>query len=99
MYRIKCDRCKKWKGTTNYSNRQLDELRKRLSKLRGSEIADAMTANCRACNGGSVVELQCSKCDKIKGLDDFTKTQRANGDNAVRERKLSILNQSIRNAE
>ena len=83
IHRIKCDRCRKWKGTTNYSKKQLDELRKKLSKLRSAEIPDAMTANCRACNGGSVVELQCSKCDKVKGLDDFAKAQRSNGDNAV----------------
>lgn len=40
---------------------------------------------CTNCTGKQVIEMKCSQCLRVKGLDGFTKAQRRDPDNAVSE--------------
>lgn len=82
--RLKCGRCNKWKGETNFSNKQLGNLRIKVAKF-GNAATSASDAGlvCRLCTGGQVVEKECAMCGKTKGLEEFAKVQRTRGDDAV----------------
>ncbi|EAW14164.1 uncharacterized protein ACLA_071970 [Aspergillus clavatus NRRL 1] len=73
-----------------YAGGYSDEIKKRqLEALRHAILAQgqrvALVKNntkCRICTRNQTVELRCCVCDKIKGLDDFAKTQRQDRDTA-----------------
>ncbi|OJJ32436.1 hypothetical protein ASPWEDRAFT_44552 [Aspergillus wentii DTO 134E9] len=81
--RVKCDTCKKVRMQSAFSKRQLDSLRNAIV-LKGTKALaiSGHGAKCRQCVGGQTVELKCCICDKIKGLDEFAKSQRQNRDSA-----------------
>ena len=81
----KCAVCMTVKPTGQFSNKQLDDLRQRLSRsARKLEPQKEGLITCRACTPGQTEELTCIGCDQTKSLDDFAKTQRRNPDRAVR---------------
>lgn len=81
--RVKCRVCKKIRQQSAFSNRQLQEVRKRLAVAGGNGISGPGVAACRDCVGGQTVELTCIICDRTKSLESFSKVQRQNPDNAV----------------
>ncbi|GAB1213481.1 hypothetical protein ATERTT37_002631 [Aspergillus terreus] len=77
--RVKCILCKKIKMQTAFSNKQLEDLRHAIFTERiNATLTGAV--RCRECTGSQRFELRCSICDVVKGLDQFAKAQRHNGD-------------------
>ncbi|GME49298.1 DNA repair protein rad7 [Neofusicoccum parvum] len=76
--KIRCDRCNKWKGHTNYSKKRLNDLREKIR----SNGPKQYTSQCTLCVPGQVMELKCFVCEKDKGLEDFAKAQRKDPDHA-----------------
>ncbi len=81
--RLKCTRCHKWKGTTNYSNKQLADLRYKIFTHGHAATEDGSGIKCRVCTGQQIVEMHCYMCNRTKGLDEFAKAQRSDPDHAV----------------
>ncbi|KAK7569941.1 Stc1 domain-containing protein [Phyllosticta citricarpa] len=83
--KMKCGRCNKMKDTArNFSNKQQNDAK---DKVRAGKAA---TANCMLCTGQQPKELECQRCDKWLALDDFSKAQRKNPDNAICEKCMKI---------
>lgn len=74
-----------------FSKRQLDILRNAMVQLGATALSGPGYAKCRTCVGGQTVEMTCSSCDKVKGLDEFAKAQRHNPDTAVSTPSPAIL--------
>lgn len=66
-----------------FSKRQLDALRNAIVLKGATALNGPGYAKCRTCVGNQTVELTCMSCDKVKGLDEFAKSQRHNPDTAV----------------
>ena len=85
MFRTRCKVCHKIKNISNFSNKQLLDLKHRIAGVHGdkakSPIAEIIA--CRACTQGSVHEMTCCICNEPKSLDGFSKAQRKDPDNAV----------------
>ncbi len=65
-----------------FSETQLKKYKERLYHAsRGGPAASPPT--CRECTPGNVVELRCTGCGVIKGLDLFAAQQRKKPDDAV----------------
>jgi hypothetical protein len=75
--KLKCSRCDKYKGHTAFSEKQLNDARMSFRNRTTYNI------RCHPCNGGQLVEIECSYCGKTKGLDEFAKSQRSKPDSAV----------------
>ena len=75
-----CCGCQKSKTLSYFSQRQLDTARHVIS--RGGRPT---SAKCIACFEMSThkLEMQCKQCDKVLSLDDFSRSQRRDPDNAV----------------
>lgn len=75
-----------------FSSNRITELKQKIYKD-GDKFNAAKTAviKCITCTGGNRVELECTGCDKWKGLDAFAKTQRRDPDNAVSSMSLGYL--------
>ncbi|KAL1880952.1 hypothetical protein Plec18167_003491 [Paecilomyces lecythidis] len=80
--KVKCETCKKIRMQSAFSKRQLDILRNAMVQLGATALSGPGYAKCRTCVGGQTVEMTCSSCDKVKGLDEFAKAQRHNPDTA-----------------
>ncbi|KLJ07164.1 hypothetical protein EMPG_17346 [Blastomyces silverae] len=80
--RIKCKVCKKIRGQSAFSKRQLEELCKGMLKTGCNGITGQNYAGCMTCISGQVFELTCSVCDKSMALEYFSKNQRHDPDNA-----------------
>lgn len=76
--RIRCDRCNKWKGQSNFARKRLNDLRQKFLNNKGP-----FTAQCTLCVPLQLVELTCFMCGKDKGLEGFSKAQRKKADYAV----------------
>ncbi|GES57199.1 hypothetical protein ATEIFO6365_0001048600 [Aspergillus terreus] len=77
--KVKCILCKKIKMQSAFSNKQLEDLRHAIFTERiNATLTGAV--RCRECTGSQRFELRCSICDVVKGLDQFAKAQRHNGD-------------------
>ena len=82
MCRTRCKGCKRLKKTSQFSNKQLNDLRNYLAM--GYTITDwGMLIECRQCTGVQIHEMTCAVCEETKGLDGFSKAQRHDPDNAV----------------
>ncbi|PWY89550.1 hypothetical protein BO94DRAFT_40471 [Aspergillus sclerotioniger CBS 115572] len=79
--KIKCGTCKKFRFINAYSNRQLEALRHAVV-VKGARASTSGYARCLTCTGGSLAELKCSACDRVKPVDDFAKNQRQARDSA-----------------
>lgn len=77
--KIKCSRCLKTIHQSKFSARQLNHARWQVQN--SGRIGEGM--KCQRCTGQQTVELECTMCDKTKGLEAFSKTQRAQPDTAV----------------
>jgi hypothetical protein len=72
--RIKCSMCNKQLLFSNFSQTQINRAKTRTSWG---------IANCNGCLLGTRnQEIKCAGCSKWKSIDDFTKTQRRDRDNA-----------------
>ncbi|KAF1989015.1 hypothetical protein K402DRAFT_452288 [Aulographum hederae CBS 113979] len=80
--KIRCDRCKKHKQESNFSNKQLIELKSAIVTLGAQAGITAAKARCRSCTGQQKTEMYCNFCDATKSLDGFFKTQRRDPDKA-----------------
>ncbi|KAJ9198916.1 hypothetical protein DTO164E3_5006 [Paecilomyces variotii] len=80
--KVKCETCKKIRMQSAFSKRQLDVLRNAMVQLGATALSGPGYAKCRTCVGNQTVEMTCSSCDKVKGLDEFAKAQRHNPDTA-----------------
>ncbi|OJD24321.1 hypothetical protein ACJ73_04317 [Blastomyces percursus] len=80
--KIKCKVCKKIRGQSAFSKRQLEELRKGMLKTGCTGITGQNYAGCMTCISGQVFELTCNVCDKTMALEYFSKNQRHDPDNA-----------------
>lgn len=79
--RIKCDRCEKYMVQSQFSFKQLNDARFAIyEKGKGASYK----IKCRHCTGPQVVEIECTVCNVVKGLDSFAKIQRTKPDMAVR---------------
>lgn len=79
---IECIRCHRKKPQTQFSNKQLEELRKAI-KIRKANASKEAIVTCRFCMPGQTEELHCCICSETKSLDDFAKAQRSKPDQAV----------------
>ncbi|KAL8849200.1 MAG: hypothetical protein Q9221_005826 [Calogaya cf. arnoldii] len=82
--KTRCKACHKLKAIGNFSNKQQLDFRHRLAgpyaeKLR-SPISETIV--CKACTPGPISELTCCLCGFPKSLDEFSKNQRKDPDNA-----------------
>jgi len=77
-----------------FSEKQLNNLRNGLAS--GQVPANTAKAwiTCRTCVGVQHHEMLCIQCDRVKGLEDFAKTQRRTPDMAV---SWDIQHQSANN--
>ncbi|KAH3945487.1 hypothetical protein HBH53_146050 [Parastagonospora nodorum] len=76
--RIRCGRCERNLPQTQYSTRQLTDLRWQV-RTAGNYT---QPINCRRCTGEPLVEIECFMCHKTKGLEEFAKSQRCSPDHA-----------------
>jgi hypothetical protein len=85
LFRIKCASCEKLRMQYAFSKTQLDKVRQHVTSrayLR-HELPQWPYVRCIDCSGMSRVELKCTACGKLKGIDEFSKSQRGKGDLAV----------------
>ncbi|KAI6810319.1 hypothetical protein KC340_g17115 [Hortaea werneckii] len=80
--RIKCSRCSKLKAPTNFSNKQIDDLKKQIHKESGFNATTQGLIPCMTCTGAPRTELECHYCGITKSLDHFSKQQRKDPDRA-----------------
>jgi hypothetical protein len=80
---IQCRECQKVKPTSQFSNKQLNDLRFKVAS--GFSLnANTATLRCRLCTGNQNHELLCNgPCGSIRGLDSFSKNQRRIPEKAV----------------
>lgn len=62
-----------------FSKRQLSHMQSAVAQ----GLRSAAVSRCRVCVGGQTVELKCSICDTVKGLNEFARAQRQNHETAV----------------
>jgi hypothetical protein len=60
-----------------FSHRQLTDARKAIKERKTYKI------RCRPCCGEVIIELECTICNVVKGVEAFAKVQRAKPDTAV----------------
>ena len=86
--RTKCVVCQRVKQLEQYSNKQVDMLRNKISK-RGQ--ADAIPPEglirCTECSGVQHAEMKCSKCLIVRPLGEFAFAQRRKNEDAVSWRR------------
>ncbi|KAK2806556.1 hypothetical protein FQN51_006522 [Onygenales sp. PD_10] len=81
--KVKCKFCSKICSSSNFSKRQLEELRKAMLRNRTTTAINGPGyAGCFSCLAGQTSELTCCVCDKTKSLEHFSKNQRRDPDNA-----------------
>ncbi|RMZ09339.1 hypothetical protein D0862_03634, partial [Hortaea werneckii] len=80
--RIKCSRCNKLKAPTNYSNKQIDDLKKQIHQTSGFNATTQGFVPCMTCTGAPRTEMECHYCGITKSLDHFSKQQRKDPDRA-----------------
>ena len=88
--RICCKICKKNKSQTQYSNKQLNDLKYKVYKF-GRSVATGDTIRCRECTGVQTTELRCAFCEVKKSLNEFALNQRSKPDYAVRT-QITFIN-------
>ncbi|KAF2400290.1 hypothetical protein EJ06DRAFT_424616 [Trichodelitschia bisporula] len=76
--KLKCSRCSKFKGHSNYSNKQILGAKFAVKVRRVS----TPTVKCRTCTELQPTELYCGFCDNTAALDNFSKAHRSNPDQA-----------------
>ena len=81
--RIKCSRCSKLKAPSNFSNKQIDDLKKQILQKSGFNAMTQGFVPCMTCTGAPRTELECHYCGITKSLDHFSKQQRKDPDRAV----------------
>ncbi|KAF2017262.1 hypothetical protein BU24DRAFT_147018 [Aaosphaeria arxii CBS 175.79] len=77
--KLKCYRCEVWRTENSYSEKQKNIARESILYKGQSSPPNLV---CNRCNGGPLVELECTSCNVTKGLEDFAKSQRAVADHA-----------------
>ncbi|KAI7343724.1 hypothetical protein KC354_g15520 [Hortaea werneckii] len=80
--RIKCSRCSKLKAPSNFSNKQIDDLKKQILQNSGFNAMTQGFVPCMTCTGAPRTELECHYCGITKSLDHFSKQQRKDPDRA-----------------
>ncbi|KAL9603159.1 MAG: hypothetical protein Q9219_001362 [cf. Caloplaca sp. 3 TL-2023] len=80
--KTRCKGCHKLKALSQYSNKQLIELRQRVAgpQAEKAKAPAAEIITCRNCTSGQVQELTCILCHQTKSLEEFGKTQRKTPD-------------------
>ncbi len=84
MLRLRCSICNKIKNTENNYTENVKYALKYEIDGKGQQAVATFDARCSGCTDTSRVEIECTDCGEIKGLDSFNKTQRKNSDEAVR---------------
>ncbi|KAI9760264.1 MAG: hypothetical protein M4579_001778 [Chaenotheca gracillima] len=79
--KIVCRSCKKPKEKLFFSQRQLNDLAFKITRL-GPSQANVPAILCRSCTGAQVTELRCTMCSEVKGNNEFSKAQRHDPDHA-----------------
>ncbi|KAF2748942.1 hypothetical protein M011DRAFT_457062 [Sporormia fimetaria CBS 119925] len=77
--KIKCSRCEKYRPAPAFSHNQLNDAREAIYN-RGQRAVYHI--RCLACVGAQVVEIECTICKETKGMEDYSKVQRAKPDQA-----------------
>ncbi|KAI6820235.1 hypothetical protein KC332_g16602 [Hortaea werneckii] len=80
--KIKCSRCNKLKAPSNYSNKQIDDLKKKIHQEYGFNATTQGFVPCMTCTGAPRTEMECHYCGITKSLDRFSKQQRKDPDRA-----------------
>ncbi|RMY90636.1 hypothetical protein D0862_09913 [Hortaea werneckii] len=80
--KIKCSRCNKLKAPSNYSNKQIDDLKKKIHQEYGFNATTQGFVPCMTCTGAPRTEMECHYCGITKSLDHFSKQQRKDPDRA-----------------
>ncbi|KAL8650943.1 MAG: hypothetical protein Q9226_004936 [Calogaya cf. arnoldii] len=82
--KTRCKACHKLKAIGNFSNKQQLDFRHRLAGPYGEKLRSPIseTIVCKACTPGPISELTCCVCGDPKSLDEFSKNQRKDPDNA-----------------
>jgi hypothetical protein len=76
--RLKCGRCRKNQPQAKFSIKQLTDARSQVKNI--NKIITPPV--CHDCNSQQKVEIECTMCNKTKGLEAFAKSQRAKPDTA-----------------
>ncbi|KAF1851643.1 uncharacterized protein K460DRAFT_38780 [Cucurbitaria berberidis CBS 394.84] len=77
--KIRCGRClKNLNSQAKYSVKQLTEARAQIKNFGRMNKA----INCRKCMGEKATEIECTVCNKTKGLEEFANSQRNKPDTA-----------------
>ncbi|KAF2029090.1 hypothetical protein EK21DRAFT_113312 [Setomelanomma holmii] len=76
--KIECGRCNKYRAQSRFSEKQKTDARWYFDKY--GSIAQPIL--CLNCTGARVMEIECTYCNKTKGLEEFAKSQRARADDA-----------------
>ncbi|KAI7088655.1 hypothetical protein KC356_g3113 [Hortaea werneckii] len=80
--KIKCSRCNKLKAPSNFSNKQIDDLKKKIHQEYGFNATTQGFVPCMTCTGAPRTEMECHYCGITKSLDHFSKQQRKDPDRA-----------------
>ncbi|KAI7285098.1 hypothetical protein KC345_g1937 [Hortaea werneckii] len=80
--KIKCSRCNKLKAPSNFSNKQIDDLKKKILQEYGFNATTQGFVPCMTCTGAPRTEMECHYCGITKSLDHFSKQQRKDPDRA-----------------
>lgn len=84
LSRVKCSVCEKNLMAEKFSNKQKQLYLSALKQSKGKPVPLIKHPKCTKCTGQQVVEMTCKYCEITKGLDQFSKVQRSNPDNAVK---------------
>ena len=77
QFRLKCNRCNKYKGHTGFSTKQLTDVR---AAVKDKGQSANYNIKCMPCTGLQPVEIECTVCCVTKGLEAFAKSQRRRPD-------------------
>lgn len=78
---MKCARCKKFKGPSNYSNRQQQIYKDAMIRAGERFIANTVAVGvCFGCSPQEKTELKCDHCETWMDRTKFSKVQRVKDD-------------------
>jgi hypothetical protein len=90
VHRLKCSVCHKNKPQSQYSTKQLNDVRFKVFR-NGANAIIGGAAKCSSCTGKQRTEMACNRCDRVKDLDKFSLAQRRKRDPVSYAPCLSIF--------
>ena len=89
--KLRCKACQKLKVSSHFSEYQMIKFKRLLAANPRLSNPNTATIECAICSNSQRDELECANCEDVKSIEDFSRTQRRNGDLAVSYRTNGFI--------